>query len=274
MGNEVKWLFFIAALAATVFILWWLITVGNSTGAFEKPQASDATIESVAPISKPKDAAMDAEYDEYIAKVKAKLHHGNILSMEDYLSRVDEANKNNPMTADERKKLEASIVRAEMKEQIKERFDQEIPTPTKSYGSTASDEDFFMNILDYYEENRNKMIDGGVALRQAMADAIKDETVDLLDIIHIQDVYSQYSIAATKDANNKVTSEGVYSKMLAYYEEVDQMKESADTLALKAAIKEVVSDDFVSAAELSKINALYIDIKDKVARAKLKDMNQ
>lgn len=251
--TKIQYLILVVVVVGVGLVMWGFTRglAGNGASIFNK----NKTVQSV-----DDEPILDAEYLTYISQVKKQLSDDKIKNIDDFIARVIESNRTDPMTKMQLWQLEVDLVNAEMKTQIKDRYDQEIPRPSKNITTGDTYEDFGMAVVTYYGENAKLTSDGGEAVRDAIKKAMDDGTIDLLDLSNVQDAYSEKQQATTKKIGSKAAGDWVYKKLLAYYQETEQMRENESTLELKKLIKQAGSNDSVSLEEFNQIETLHLKI--------------
>lgn len=217
---------------------------------------------------------IDKTYDEfanveYITQLKGMLSDERAQHLEEYIEKI---NQKNGMTALEQHKVEARLVPIEMKEQIIDRYNQEVPAPTESIYLPMSEEDFYRTAIDYYASNLNKLLDGGSEVNNAISEFLEGGNINLVGLANIQELYRKNQQATVKSVGIEATNNDVFEVLLTYYQEVEKVRESEDTLELKRMIEKAANNEVISVTDFNKIKKSYESIIKKDALTTLQGL--
>ena len=187
------------------------------------------------------------ESDEYTIQIKEKLSETEIQKINKHVAK---AAKNEQLDDFQLRELELKIAGYVMKHKVAVRYEHESPTPSDTVSVTDSEQDFYSKILSYYDEGKENSQDEGEAIRLAIKD-VKYKDAGILGLYHIQDLYN----------DQKEAPSGSYEMLLAYYNELENVKQTPAVVRLKAEIKAEFSDGTIRIGKLKNIKKRYLEVK-------------
>lgn len=251
-------------IAACVALFFYWLFWTNSTVEKATPNQNP---EEVVKIHTKVDTTHTAVDKEYIAKLKTALSDKNVRQLE---IKTNQMSKKEDVDAAKLSERKDNLVQILARQQIIDRYNQEVPTPTEPIYLMMRNQDFYLALFSYYDKHSNELLDGGIELKGTM-NAIfeRDDPVNMLDAIKIQSIYSKNQEATVDNVNTGNVNGDVFEVLLAYYQEVDQLDQNDTALDLKGLINQAVDKEVISVADFNEIQRMYRSLKKNDALIKL-----